>query len=66
VTQSTGETPLDFSIQHLGSIEQPQASLDFGKSLLVDQLRIEVQDANQQEPAHVHVWEIEFENALGE
>jgi hypothetical protein len=60
-TQAAGDAPVEFSTQHSGSVEQPQAYLDFGESLLVDKLRIEVTDANQQEPAHVHLWEIEFE-----
>jgi hypothetical protein len=66
VAQAGEAAPGEYSTQHTGSVEQPQASLDFGENMLVEQLRIEVLDANQQEPAHVHVWEIEFDNALGE
>lgn len=62
-TSSARGAPLEFTVRHVGSVDQPQAQLDFGERLPVSNLRIEVLDSNQQEPAHVHVWEIDF---LGE
>ena len=65
-TSSAGGAPLEFTVRHVGSVDQPQAQLDFGESLPVSKLRIEVLDSNQQEPAHVHVWEIDFLGESGE
>jgi hypothetical protein len=42
-----------------GSIEQPDGTLNFGAEYRVTRLHLEVKDMRQQEPGHVHLWEIE-------
>ncbi len=51
-----------FSIRAKGSLEQPQVHLDFGESVLARQMRIKVLDRSNQTPAHVHLWEIDFDD----
>jgi hypothetical protein len=49
-----------FSVSYEGSVDKPQARLDFGRVIELQHLRIEVRDRHQPEPAHIHVWEINF------
>jgi hypothetical protein len=53
-------TPVEFSLRAKGSVDKPDVQLDFGGAYDVQVLRLEIKDVHQQEPAHVHVWEIEF------
>lgn len=40
------------------TIDPEDMSIDFGDTLEVDRVHIEVLSVNDQEPAHVHVWEV--------
>jgi hypothetical protein len=44
-----------------GSVQNPEVYFDFGESKEVKKLVLYVTDLLQDEPAHVHLWEIEFE-----
>jgi hypothetical protein len=44
-----------------GTVEQPEATLDFGDSTLVRSMRLEIRDLRQTEPANVHIWEISIQ-----
>ncbi|HNT24426.1 MAG TPA: hypothetical protein PKM21_08680 [Anaerolineales bacterium] len=52
--------PITYGTTIRGSVEQPLAELPFNPPISVVKLRIEFLDLNQQEPAHVHIWEIEL------
>lgn len=60
VYTSTDQAPEEFSITQKGSVEQPEVRLDFFKPIEANVLRVEVSDVHQDEPAHVHIWEIEL------
>jgi hypothetical protein len=49
---------LQFSTVYQGSVDHPEATLDFGTSVKAQVLRLEVQSVNEKEPAHVHIWEV--------
>ena len=55
-----GESLGEFSTTYKGSVDHPEAFLDFGAPYTVSKLRIEVESIHEQEPAHVHLWEITF------
>ncbi len=57
-TSTQGTPPAEFTKLFRGSVDEPGTRLDFGAAFQVQSLRIEVLDMNQDEPAHVHVWEI--------
>jgi len=50
-----------FSLAYKGSVDQPEARLDFDRIVELQHLRIEVLDRQQPEPAHIHVWEISLD-----
>jgi hypothetical protein len=50
-----------FSVGHRGSVEEPEVHLDFGGVVEMQGLRIQIWDEQQAEPAHIHVWEILFD-----
>ena len=50
-----------FSVAYHGSVDQPEAHLDFGQVVALQHLRIEILDRQQPEPAHIHVWEINLD-----
>lgn len=50
-----------FSVTYHGSLDKPEAHLDFGQVVELQHLRIEVLDRHQPEPAHIHVWEISLD-----
>jgi len=60
VTVDQGSKPVEFTTRYKGSVEAPQARLDFGRLFLAKSIRIELQDLTQREPAHVHAWEIKL------
>lgn len=53
--------PLSFSTVGRGSVSSPELRLDFPTSQATRRLRVEVLDINQDEPAHVHIWEIKLD-----
>lgn len=59
VTPPGGQT-VTYTGQLFGSIEYPEAFLDFGEIITAQVVRIELTDLRQGEPAHVHIWEIIF------
>ena len=52
--------PVSVSGSYHGTISEPGFSLDFGQTLTVTRLRLEILEPGVGEPAHVHVWEIEL------
>lgn len=50
--------PLVFSVEVEESPTPRTVALDFGETLLVEQLEIRVLSVRDSEPAHVHLWEI--------
>jgi hypothetical protein len=55
-----GAEPVQYSGILKGSIDQPQASLDFGGTVTAQVLVLEIKDLRQGEPGHVHIWEIDL------
>jgi len=49
-----------YSFQGQGTVENPQLTFPLDEAVTTQQVRIEIEDLNQGEPGHVHVWEIEF------
>lgn len=43
-----------------GSVQNPGGDIAFPTPLTVQKLYLEIYDLRQQEPAHVHIWEIQF------
>lgn len=66
ITAETSLTPgvhrRQFTLRAKGSLEQPQVHLDFNQTVSAQQLNIKVLDLSDQYPAHVHLWEIYFDN----
>jgi 4-amino-4-deoxy-L-arabinose transferase-like glycosyltransferase len=50
--------PRRFVIQARGTVSDPEIHLEFGAKYPASVVRVEVLDLHQDEPAHVHVWEI--------
>jgi len=57
---SLDETPITYSEIKQGTDDQPKVSLDFDSPVLAQKLRLEVEDINAGQPAHVHIWELEL------
>ncbi len=57
---SLDAAPQTYETFFRGSFEQPQGSLTFDQPVTAVLLRLEFYDLAQQEPGHVHVWEIEL------
>ena len=51
--------PFTYSENFRGSVSEPGFTVTFGHSALVQVLRFEILEVGVDEPAHVHVWEIE-------
>ncbi len=59
--------PVEFIFEGLkGSVSDPQVGLDFKRPQEFSALYLEVEDIRQKEPAHVHIWEIEFHEGESE
>jgi len=41
-------------------VQKPRVTFDFGETVLAKELHLEVWDLHQEEPGHVHIWEIVF------
>ena len=54
----SGAEPLEFIEVLQGTLEDPEVSLDFSDSFSVQAMTIEIEDLHQEEPAHIHIWEI--------
>ncbi len=57
---AAGGKPRQFSMIHKGSVEHPEMTLEFSEAVTVENLRVQVRDIEQGEPAHIHIWEIKF------
>jgi hypothetical protein len=49
-----------FSTTYHGSVDKPEATLEFDHPVQAQHLRIQVWDKTRDEPAHVHLWELEL------
>jgi len=49
-----------FSQTYRGSVDKPEVTLDFDQPVQCQHVRIQVWDKTRDEPAHVHLWEIEL------
>jgi len=58
VFSGPGESPREFSIVEKRTVEQPEVVLNFGETIDAWRIVLQVRDLAQQEPAHVHIWEI--------
>jgi 4-amino-4-deoxy-L-arabinose transferase-like glycosyltransferase len=54
----SGAEPIEFIQVLQGTLDDPEVSLDFRNTFSVQALTIEVEDFHQEEPAHIHIWEI--------
>jgi hypothetical protein len=61
VYETPQSEPQRFTMRDRGTVSDPEIHLDFGAEYPVSVLRIEVLDLHQDEPAHVHIWEIRLE-----
>ena len=57
---TAGVQPTVLTAELSGSAPNPQVIFDFGEAYEVKVLKLEVTDLQQGEPAHVHLWEIQF------
>lgn len=53
-------SPKEYSSRLYGTIEKPDGAIDFPETLMVEKVYLEIKDARQGEPGHVHVWEIDL------
>ena len=51
-------SPVEYSAQMKGTIEQPEVTLNFGQPTSAKVLRLEILNPFESEPSHIHVWEI--------
>lgn len=54
------DIPVEFEVRAPHAEMNRQVPVDFGRPLEVSQLRIEISNADNVEPTHVHVWEINW------
>lgn len=59
VSSSEGE-PEVFVVEKKGSVSDPQLQLEFGTLINATRVRLEVREVGIVEPAHIHIWEVEF------
>jgi hypothetical protein len=57
---TVGSQSIEYAEIFQGTVSQPEAVFDFGKTVMVQSIRLEVSDLRQGEPANVHIWEITF------
>ncbi|HEY3343738.1 MAG TPA: glycosyltransferase family 39 protein [Anaerolineaceae bacterium] len=58
--------PLVFTNQQPNTNGNKDIRVDFGKALSAKEVRIEVQSTEEDQPAHVHVWEVQFQSGAGD
>jgi len=51
----------EFSVQAEQSANPRDVLVEFGQTLTADRIEVQIRSVNDQEPAHVHVWEITFQ-----
>jgi 4-amino-4-deoxy-L-arabinose transferase-like glycosyltransferase len=56
----SGAEPVEFSQVLQGTIDQPRVELETGGAPPAQVVRLSVRDLHQDEPAHIHIWEIEL------
>ena len=54
------EPPLEYVHQAKGDVMKPDISFDFPEAVTAQVVRLEILNPNEEEPAHIHVWEIVF------
>jgi 4-amino-4-deoxy-L-arabinose transferase-like glycosyltransferase len=52
--------PVEYVAEMSGSVQKPRVTFNFGKTVTAKELHLEVWDLHQNEPGHVHIWEIVF------
>jgi hypothetical protein len=50
--------PVEFVQNLSGSVDHPEVAMNFDQSVQAKVLHLEIQDLHQEEPSHVHIWEI--------
>ena len=53
-----GEEPVTYTAEFQSTVENPKIELDFDVPVRTLRLHLELRDANQSEPGHVHLWEM--------
>lgn len=53
-----GASPIEFSTDKIGTVSQPQVTLDFGQMVAVQVLYLAILDPTRSEPTNIHIWEI--------
>jgi 4-amino-4-deoxy-L-arabinose transferase-like glycosyltransferase len=61
VYSSEDAQPEKYIAELKGSVQEPEVIFNFGKTMTVRKLHLEVYDLRQGEPGHVHIWEIKFQ-----
>jgi len=57
-SEATTDLPLEISTERSGTVKKPLVSVDFQDSYEVEKMIIALTDLKQNEPAHVHLWEL--------
>ena len=57
---TSNEPPAVFELEKQGSVADPRCEIEFGRTIDVQRLRLEMKDINQGEPGHTHLWEVQF------
>ena len=60
VYSEEGSQPVEYVAVLSGSVQKPRVTFNFGKTFSAKELHLEVWDLHQNEPGHVHIWEIVF------
>lgn len=60
--RSMGTKPVEYLKILQGTVDQPAASFEFGKTTLAQAIRLEIGDLHQVEPGNVHIWEITLQD----
>jgi hypothetical protein len=61
LSEAEGAEPVEYHFFLDGSFQQPQVSLTLDQVRMVKVLYIEIKDRRQEEPGHVHLWEIKLQ-----
>ena len=65
LTEPEQSQPVVISNIVRGSVQDPKVALVFPDAYPVHTLRLELRDLHQDEPAHVHLWEIDLQEQAG-
>lgn len=58
ISSDQNATPFVFTQELEGTLDNPSVFMDFGETVTGSVIRIEIQDKRQDEPGHVHLWEV--------